>query len=375
MRSFNFFLYDNYDTTDVKNPADDPRAAFGKAADLVLTKVTETRPGECSYEMLCRDGSTQAADTLIHIGLLRRENNAVFLDSPVLVREDVPCLQNCFSDHLRRMEEALWQRRDDFYRLAGELNNGFPPEHNLYHVLCGTILDGSFFAYISDHELVSTSRLHASGLDYLIIAYEQAPALDLFSQKLLCSYNRYSDGTRAFQSFGDANGDRVDFFRFARQKEAGKVPAALSDIERLWDTLPKENPKNRLLDEMQQFVETGCCEETCFRLMSLFGYIHNGRLAVPVYRAAQMPVMDALERLTEECLYTEVRSALSTPQLTSSLLCSRHGVSAKEIANELYHVLFGQLNERLVSSGFVAKPQEFSGEGRYLQSIQFTGNS
>ncbi|MCM1181954.1 MAG: hypothetical protein NC337_01100 [Roseburia sp.] len=103
--------------------------------------------------------------------------------------------------------------------------------------------------------------------------------------------------------------------------------------------------------------------------MSLFGYIRDGRIAVPVYRDTQKPVMDALERLTEECLYVEIKSALDTPQLISALLCSRHGIAPGEIANELYHILFGQLNERLAASGFVAKPRKIAGEGRYLQSV------
>ena len=52
------------------------------------------------------------------------------------------------------------------------------------------------------------------------------------------------------------------------------------------------------------------------------------------------------------------------------MICAVHGVAAGEIANEMYHIAFGMLNERLIESGFVEKPREYPGEGRYLKSIE-----
>jgi len=73
---------------------------------------------------------------------------------------------------------------------------------NLYHLLCGAVFDGSLFDYLSKHNQLVTSRFHSSGIDYIITVYEKCPELDSFSNHLLCSYNRFSDGTRALQSFG-----------------------------------------------------------------------------------------------------------------------------------------------------------------------------
>jgi len=58
------------------------------------------------------------------------------------------------------------------------------------------------------------------------------------------------------------------------------------------------------------------------------------------------------------------------PYAQSKPRCGKHGVSSKEITNELYHIVFGQLNELLVQSGFVCEPEFHSGEGRYLKSIE-----
>lgn len=74
---------------------------------------------------------------------------------------------------------------------------------NLYHLLCGAVFDGDFFDYLRENQLLTTSRLHTSGVDYIITVYEKCPELSVFSNHLLCSYNRFCDGTRALQSFGE----------------------------------------------------------------------------------------------------------------------------------------------------------------------------
>lgn len=46
----------------------------------------------------------------------------------------------------------------------------------------------------------------------------------------------------------------------------------------------------------------------------------------------------------------------------------------EEVANEVYHMIFGMLNEELVSRGFVQMPDFHVGEGRYLKSIELYNN-
>ena len=47
-----------------------------------------------------------------------------------------------------------------------------------------------------------------------------------------------------------------------------------------------------------------------------------------------------------------------------------HGVPFNEIANELYHILFGSVNEELMVRGIVSSPLLRQGEGRYLKCIE-----
>lgn len=367
MGKFTYFYYDNFDPADVRRPEDDPRRVLDDRASDILTEIVESPPGACQYASLCERCSGEYLDNLIHIGLLRREGDAVLLDSPVFAEEDAARLESCFSESLDRMTEALLNKRAEFVRLAEMVDNGFPSEVNLYHLLCGSVFDGWFFDYLSSRGAVTTSRMHPSGLDYLIIVYEQSPALDRFSRNLLCSYNRFSDGNRALQSFGDADGDRVDFFRFQRQMQQGRGP---EEIRPLWIAAGPGDLRGKVLDELEKLMVTGSCDENCRRLLEAFGYVQDGKPCVPVYRRKHEHITRQLEQLTEDAIGKEMQAALGDSRNTEVLTSRRHGVAAGEIANELYHVVFGQLNERLVQAGLVAQPPRHPGQGRYLKSIQ-----
>lgn len=366
MRHFRYFLYDCYDPSQVSSPADDPRLVLNGDADEVLSAVIDAP--SCDYDALCRQFAQDTVDGLVHIGLLCSDGKHISPGCPVFIKEDAGHLRSCFSGYVSRMAESLLLRKAEFYRLAEEIGNGFSPETNLYHLLCGAILDGDFFEILCSRSIVATSHVHPSGLDYLIIVYEKCPELDELSSKLLCSYNRFTDGERALQSFGDADGERVDFFRFSMQKRKGTVPERLQHIERLWDRL--ESHRELILKEVQQLVETGECNDLCQQLLAEFGYLCNGKIAVPIYTSAHLPIIQKLGHLTEQCILSEMEAALTAPSVILPLHCMQSGIPAGEAANELYHLVFGQLNELLVQKKFVTEPSAYPGEGRYLKSIE-----
>jgi hypothetical protein len=47
----------------------------------------------------------------------------------------------------------------------------------------------------------------------------------------------------------------------------------------------------------------------------------------------------------------------------------KHKVDIKEIANELWHQVFGSINEYLVEKNFFERPNYIDGQGRFFQSI------
>ena len=57
----------------------------------------------------------------------------------------------------------------------------------------------------------------------------------------------------------------------------------------------------------------------------------------------------------------------------SGLLSLEHGVDYAEIGNELWHQVFGNINEYLVDTGFFTKLESKDGEGRYLKALYYWG--
>ncbi|MFH1880582.1 MAG: hypothetical protein ABIK64_07285 [Bacillota bacterium] len=368
MRRFHYYLYSNIEPAPIGSGTEDPRLILNTTANGVLSAIIGAPPGECRYGSLCDTYSTALINSFIACGLLRREGESLFLDSTVIVSEDTASLRECFSAGISHMADRLEENKSIFYHAAKQIDNGFLPEVNLYHILCGHVFDGLFFDFLGKNNIVSTSRTHDTGLDYIITVYENAPQLNAISKKLLCSYNRYTDGRRALQSFGDSDGTRIDFYRYSVQKALGTASASLSAIERSWDLLNCGDNISILLDEAQRFADTGRCMEPYEQLLTFFGYGRDGKISVPVYRKRHLPTINAIEKLVEKHLYKDMATTLLATAVQSDLLCSQHGVAPREIANELYHVVFGQLNQMLVTRKFVAAPDYHPGEVRYLKS-------
>lgn len=369
MRNFSYYFYENFDADALKDPASNPRAICDSTADEALSFVLEHAPGSCDYDALCNRLSREKTEALIKSGLLQRSGRTVFLGCTVLAEEDLAILEQGFHSSVTLMAEILAAHWDDYLALAQKISNGFSPERNLYHLLCAHVFDGSFFEYLSSAGVVSTSKMQPNGLDYLLTVYETTPGLQAFSDKLLCSYNRFTDGKRGLVSFGDANGDRKDFYRFARQRELHAVPERFQEITEIWNAADSPQFKVELLDSTETLVLNGRCREEHRRLLELFGYVMGAQIIVPVFQKDSLPVLGVLEELTEKLLGSTMKEALSG-DAASRLLCARHGIPAGEIANELYHIVFGKLNEELAARGLVAQPESYSGEGRYLKSIE-----
>ena len=65
-----------------------------------------------------------------------------------------------------------------------------------------------------------------------------------------------------------------------------------------------------------------------------------------------------------------VGNALALLQRETRLSAIAHGVDVRDIANEIYHLIFGETNEILVRSGLVSTPPYYPGEGRYFRSFE-----
>ena len=371
MKTFSYFLFENFDADlESENPGN-PRRIISTQADAILARVAEFVPLTCSVTRLRDEFGTEAVRRLIAAGVFREQEGQIAYDTPIFLAEDVPVLKAFYATASAPLADRLWNLRNKLWDIVGGINNGFSPQVNLYHILCGMVFDGFFFDYLGKRGVVATSRFHPSGLDYLSVIYEDCPELTQFSNDLLCSYNRLTDGKIALESFGDANGDRFDLYRCFRLRETGRMPERFKQAGKLLDKLPKGKERNLLLDSARSLLQGNECSEECRAILELFGYVKDGDICVPVFGQMDEPIIIDLAELIRENLYDAVVCTLQNIQTNLEITATRHGAPASEIANELYHILFGAINEELVKRGLTAAPPYKPGEGRYLQCIEW----
>lgn len=369
MRRFSYFLFENFDADAHANNPLNPRRFLNTSTDEILSYIASFPAGSCNFEV-CKDKfGSDALGVLISGGIIRRENDYVLFDTPIFLREDATALHTSMDIVANKLTNEIENCIPSIRELCSSISNGFSVETNLYHILCGMVFDGSFFDYLETNNAVATSRPHASGLDYLSVIYEKCSELDAYSDGLLCSYNRFANSCCALQSFGDANGNRHDFYRFFRLLETGNLPEQYHTAQQLLDECGNIS-KEEILYHISNYIKQGYCPASVLALLEHFGYVNDGVISVPTYTEADNEIIDAILDVIETHLGKIFVAELTSLSKEIAINANCHGVAYREIANELYHILFGSINEELVRRGIVAKPQYYPGEGRYLKSIQ-----
>ena len=369
MREFEYFLFENFDADEESNNPYNPRNFLGSETDTLLTDVAQLPVNTCSYNECCEKYSTHIVRRLIDGGVLRPSGIALAFDCPIFLREDAAVLHTEIASKASALVDLLQDSMTEIRECCDKIENGFSVELNLYHILCGMVFDGYFFDYLSGIGAVATSRQHPSGLDYLSVIYEKCEELQSFSDGLLCSYNRFVNAKCSLQSFGDAQENRFDLYRFFRLMEQGTLPDKFKAAEALVLDFGGAN-KDSLLDEVVSLVRTGRCDPTAMDLLELFGYVQDGAICVPVYTPNYKKHIAEIEDIVEKCLGNAMADTLIELAGSIDITAVKHGVNRKEIANELYHIVFGSINEELVKRGIVAAPQCIPGEGRYYKCIE-----
>lgn len=369
MRQFEYFLFENFDAEKEAENPQNPRSYLGKDIDAVLSRIAEHPANAYSCHECCDTFGTQLVRKLIDGGVLRTSGGSVLYDCPIFLREDAAVLQTELASGAAGLADLLEGSMTAIRTCCAKIRNGFSEEQNLYHILCGMVFDGYLFEYLSEKGTLATSRQHSTGLDYLTVIYEKCSELQSLSNGLLCSYNRLVNEKGSLQSFGDAQGDRFDFYRFFRLREKGRLPDKFRDAEKIMRDAAGTN-KDTLLDEVVSLIRTGQCAPTARELLELFGYVKNGKVCVPVYLPEHQEYILEIAHIVEKCLGEVMADTLIELSDTVDITAVRHGVNRLEIANELYHIVFGSLNEELVKRNIVEVPKCIPGEGRYFKCIE-----
>lgn len=370
MREFEYFLFENFDADQAAQNPGNPRNFWGRETDAVLSFIARHPANICTYQDLCDRFGVQLVRKLIDGGIVRLSGAAVVFDCPVFLREDAAALFGGIAAESTALADLLEDGMAEIRTSCAQIRNGFSAERNLYHILCGMVFDGRFFDYLSSIGALAVSRQHPSGLDYLNVIYERCDKLQTLSDRLLCSYNRLVNDQCALQSFGDANGNRFDFYRFFRLMEREDIPPAFRDARAMLYENYGGADKDALLSDTAFLIQSGQHAPAAMELLELFGYMQNGKICVPVFKPEHQPHIAKIESIVERRLGKPIAGALAGLAGSIRITAVRHEVNRQEIANELYHIMFGFINEELTTRGIVAAPQQIPGEGRYFKCIE-----
>jgi len=298
--------------------------------------------------------------SMLRVRMIKEKNNCFSINFPFFIESDVDTLSAFSKEASKTIGDIIIENKDEITSLLPEMNH--KNKRIMYHIIGDMLLDGLALDYFSNEGILRTSKEQVGDRDYLLIGFDNSTALSGCSDNILCSSNNYRVEGLTFNSFGDSQGDRRDVYRMIRNSLVSSE-FIKSSIPFLKEVKEKETLVNTLSNEENIFYE----------FYKSIGYFSEGEMVEFV-----IPVFD--ERVKEEVLNLSnfvldlikedvIRLFSTVKDVCSSLASLNHGVEVDEIANELWHQLFGNINEYLVEKGFFAKPENKVNEGRYFQSL------
>lgn len=355
----NKYFFENF-SFDAPFDRNNPRYVLSlDGVDSILEKIIGNKP----YSLTIDDfNNVELVRALLHVEVLQQENGRLGMSVPFFVEKDAPVLKELSKKVAGDIAAEILAHKEQIIKIAKKIDNGYPVERNLYHILCAYIFDGLLFDYLEENELVTTSCVHNSGLDYIVVMYEDVSSLNEYSDLLLCSYNRLTINGKGFVSFGDSNGNRKDFYRYMRRKELNQ----LSEDESVYVNCSTEE----LIENFDRLADGNNIDSQYIEIYEHFGYCQNGDIVVPIYDSRSYDVANELYEFMLSITKDKMTAALGLMQEEKRLLSVAHKVRVKDVANEIYHLIFGEVNEFLVASGLILEPPFLQGEGRYFKSFE-----
>jgi hypothetical protein len=285
-------------------------------------------------------------------------------------------------------EKIISLKNDIDTKLAGLTHFSENPIERLrYHIIGSDTLDGGIFDYFEKEKLLTTSKLQPGNRDYLIVSHEDSEKVHELSNKIICSNNSFRTGSIDFNSFGDGDGMRKDMMRFFRRLQASLAKTTEHEGLNLAYIKLVDDYNKTIAQECAALVIKALRKNIYYRdlneeekkladfLMEL-GYIkyedETSRIVfpIPVFEPQDIKIINEVSDLIVHNLFDTVKQTINTLDMTMPGLTSiKHEVSFPDIANELWHLIFGPINEYLVKSGFFAAPEYKAGEGRYFQAL------
>ncbi|WP_234124468.1 hypothetical protein [Clostridium hydrogenum] len=389
----NFYFFGDTGEYNKYNPA---YACSSEYADKILYLIAKNEPFSISKIEIARslnideEKVKRVIDKIQLINAVESKDDAYKIKFPVFLEEDVIEMEKYINNEAKIIGDKIIEMKEVIYEKVSKLRctKNYEYKRILYHVICDQIFDGTAFEFFSERNTFCASKIQPDNRDYIIVAYEDNDLIEKHSNKLLCSSNNYRCKDFIFNSFGDSNGSRKDLFRFFKlvQKSTDKA-SQFNELNMSY---------NKLLDHMNQEIAIECGKLICSIIKDKIIYNQLSEkeknlakflieleyidvnsqdnvlfVAIPVFYDFEIStIIKEISNIILTSIFPIVKDVFDN--FKANLLNStvaRHKVDIKEAGNEVWHQIFGAVNEYLVKEGFVEAPNNREEEGRYLKSI------
>ncbi|WP_425448886.1 hypothetical protein [Dethiothermospora halolimnae] len=331
----------------------------------------------------------ETLNSLEKIKAIERKNDKYKVNFTIILEKDIDIIDKFSKALAERLGDKIIGLEERINDKLSELKDYgvFPNSRLLYHILGADIFDGIAFDYFGERDLFAVSKKQPDNRDYILVGYENSDKVRKYSKKLLCSHNGYTIDNFKFGSFGDCDGDRRDMYRFFRKVESSIGKA--TNYEKLNVSYNKLNYNHnvmimrdcfklftKILVDKVSITDLSNNEKLIADFLNELDYINIDKKShiitrkVPTFRGNDNKVIEEIAQLVLSEIYEDIKVAFNNiHNELITLTPVKHGIDIKEVANELWHQIFGSINEYFIIKEFFEKPFYNEGEGRYLRCV------
>lgn len=310
---------------------------------------------------------------LKNISAITEKSGHFCLNFPFFLDKDVKTIKSIVLMLLKKDHKILIDGIQSLKNQLIELYPSIKIELSLYHLLCGKIFDGQMFNYLEHQGLLKQSYIQNDNRDYMLIGYQNSNICNKFNANLYCSFNNAKYNNNSLTSFGNASGERLDYFRYFKLREKNNLHGKFLIMHRYFQNeTNSEIVKNSLDNIFDLLNKKQVTDNKYLKILKFTNYVDkDNQIIVPVFDDYIIKTNILFEEVKRKLgpNLTQILNDFKIHILNSNINCIKHNVPMEQLCNELWHIFFGLFNEYLIKEKIVATPQQFSKQGKYLKCI------